>query len=415
MRDELDERDERHARGEYLVPEYNLETLKARIEKLNRRAVKLGCAPAALTELECTDEHVQGPNGNPTGEIRRWVLVKIVGQAPKLQGWAFVAILDVLEEGTVIRAIPGEAVPPEYRKAIPHCDHCKMPRNRRSHYLLRNENGEYKMVGSSCLRDFLGHDSPDALARGAEFLMGAGDLGSAAEDEGWGGCGGRSYGVGTVEYLVWVIIAIERDGWRGRKVAREIGKTATSDLASTYMHPKTWKDMGEVQPTPSEAQIAEASAAHEWIQALENRPNLSDYEHNLHVAGSGEVTRWDHVGLVASAIAGYRRELEIEIKRAKRAEGIARSTGYIGEPGQRIKDLDVTVTWTMQRPSDWGVTTIIKMLDSAGHVLVWFSSNAPDGMDVQGNRFRITGTVKEHKEYNGDSETVVTRCKAIAI
>lgn len=420
-----EERDARYARGEFIIPAHNLETIQNKLAKLNKRAAKLGCAPITLAVGEHEDEPIlereEAPPYKwlPTGRMRRWLHVKVTGEAPKLNGWEFVAALDVLEGGTVIRAVPGYGVPVEYRKAEPHCDHCQKVRNRRTHYLLRNDYFQHKMVGSACIKDFLGHVSPEALVKGAEWLMSAEDLMEAAEDSEWGGGGGASYGLITEDYLAWVIVAIETCGWLSRSAARNIDKTATSDIALNFQDPKARRQMKNPPPDPTEAQRAEAAEVHEWVIALVERPNLSDYEHNLAVAGAGEVTRWNHSGIVASAVVAFRREREREIKRRERAVARPKSTGYIGEVGKRL-EIDATVTWLGSTESNWGTTTIVKLMDAEGRMAVWFSSRAlplgPNNEVIgQGTKLKLKATVKEHKDYKGEPETVITRAKIVVI
>jgi hypothetical protein len=46
-----------------------------------------------------------------------------------------------------------------------------------------------------------------------------------------------------------------------------------------------------------------------------------------------------------------------------------------------------------------------------GAVLVWFSKGGPVVKDDVGKAFRIRGTVKAHKEYKGEPQTALSRCK----
>jgi len=81
---------------------------------------------------------------------------------------------------------------------------------------------------------------------------------------------------------------------------------------------------------------------------------------------------------------------------------------HIGTVGQRIKLLRVTcekvivTDGAMCRP-----TYIHKMVDSAGNDLTWFCSTGRKLVD--GETAYINGTVKEHSEFRGRKQTILSR------
>lgn len=87
---------------------------------------------------------------------------------------------------------------------------------------------------------------------------------------------------------------------------------------------------------------------------------------------------------------------------------------YVGEIGDKL-DIEVTFNrlFTYERKAyrGWGTERvgIYKFLDDSGNILVWNTTAYPDV--TEGAKYRITGTVAEHKEYNGDKQTVLSRCK----
>ena len=100
-----------------------------------------------------------------------------------------------------------------------------------------------------------------------------------------------------------------------------------------------------------------------------------------------------------------------ENERRKAAEN---HSEYVGNVGDRI-EVPVTIksayNFEVASYSRWGRTethTIYTMLDKDGNVYVWKTSGwlGQEGEDVV-----IKGTVKEHSEYKGVKQTVLTRCK----
>lgn len=93
---------------------------------------------------------------------------------------------------------------------------------------------------------------------------------------------------------------------------------------------------------------------------------------------------------------------------------------YLGEIGKRL-EIEVTlvdvVSWEVPSYTPWGgeITKVLyKFEDASGNILVWFTTGF--GLDAQqyqiGSIFKIKGTVKEHKEYQGNKQTVLQRVKA---
>ena len=55
----------------------------------------------------------------------------------------------------------------------------------------------------------------------------------------------------------------------------------------------------------------------------------------------------------------------------------------------------------------YGTTFLYRFVDDAGNVFVWKASGAYNVFDG----VTIKGTVKDHSEYQGVKQTVLTRCK----
>ena len=73
--------------------------------------------------------------------------------------------------------------------------------------------------------------------------------------------------------------------------------------------------------------------------------------------------------------------------------------------------------FSYERPSfrGWGTeyVGIYKFVDAEGNIIIW---NTTTYINVEeGKRYRLTGTIAEHKEYKEDKQTVVKRCKVTQI
>jgi len=109
-------------------------------------------------------------------------------------------------------------------------------------------------------------------------------------------------------------------------------------------------------------------------------------------------------GLVASLIPAFQRATHQEIERSQAQQ----SSNFIGSVKDKVQ-VQVTLSAKKAIETFYGTSHLHTMVDASGNQFVWFSSN--DTNVNVGDTFTVTGTVKEHKEYNGVKQTVLTRCK----
>lgn len=82
-------------------------------------------------------------------------------------------------------------------------------------------------------------------------------------------------------------------------------------------------------------------------------------------------------------------------------------TEYYGQVGEKV-DMDVTLERRNWYDTKFGTTWVYTFKDDAGHALVWKTSVI---LEDEINEFHLKGTIKEHSEYRGIKQTVLTRCK----
>jgi len=101
----------------------------------------------------------------------------IDAEIPKMNGYSFVGSYysEVDKEGKDIyffKSLPDVEVPEKYfyiKDKI--CDHCNTKRDRKKLYLFKHEDGDFKVIGSTCLKDYTGHDDPDRLVKLVDHLI----------------------------------------------------------------------------------------------------------------------------------------------------------------------------------------------------------------------------------------------------
>lgn len=401
------------------IPESNMAGLRARVEKLNKRAAKLGCPPISIVEVgrevlrykEHRFSDIDGLVESDQAAAERiipLVLVTMTGEAPKLNGWTFLGTIQHLgEEGNILRLVPEETVPEAYRKATNNCDQCRTARPRIDTFIVRHDDGRHAQVGRQCLKDFLGHEDPEHAASMAGLFCDARDLMGEAADPDWGGGGGNSFDFeDRLMFMTRVAQAVRLYGWVSKAMARDQDKTPTAAEASSLLHPPK-NQPRPPEPTEADGKMAEAAIA--WVQALEadRGPNANDYEWNLITAFKNEdgLLHRRCLGIAASAVSGYGRAKEIEMRRSHAAQ----TSKHFGTVKVRA-DFTLTVVSVRFIAGDYGTTAIHSLVDADGNQATWFSSS--ETLEV-GKTYLLKGTVKAHQVYQGVAQTVITRCKVL--
>lgn len=103
-------------------------------------------------------------------------------------------------------------------------------------------------------------------------------------------------------------------------------------------------------------------------------------------------------------------------------EGFRNGT-YVGQPKERM-ELSLTLVSERQFEGRYGRTNCYNFADEQGNCIVWFTQNAlcmyfeersEWGYAEVGDRVTMRATVKEHSEYKGVKQTVLTSAKILEI
>jgi hypothetical protein len=393
----------------YNIPSWGKIQLEEKVQKLNKRANKIGCPELQLKVLneELVDEMVPAPSYAIDGQMEKsgrkikMFEIELVGDPVRINGWEFLAALTHTVEGNLIRQTPIAieqklGINEKYRTASNNCDHCKMDRPRKNTYIVRNiETGEIKQVGSTCLVDFLGHCDPSVIEHHFNSL-------DAAEDIDYGKGQRNDFYISLHHYLEHVCTMIRVNGWVSSKVAYEEAKTSTATRAWSNMFLSQGGE--KLEPiTDDDKQLAEKVIA--WGKTLKDRTDNSDYFHNLSVLFQLDYVDDKSLGLIASSVVVYQKEVEKVIEKAKGPKFVSE---HFGEVGKRAVYSLTLLGCKVLEGGEYGPTFFYRFVDEKNHVAVWFASN-DIGVEV-GEVVTLKATVKKHDEYKGMKQTVLTRC-----
>ena len=382
---------------EVVIDAWSVGVLAARIERLNRRADRLGVAKITYEVVEYGTRQATS-----TGYKVRTALVRIVGQTPRLDGWSFLGVIEHLQDGNLVHGDDERLA--AWRLADANCDHCNISRRRNKTTIVEHQDGRLVQVGSKCVKDFLGyHSNPETLV---DYVSDFYDLDGSD-------CGGTFTSIGfPIEAIIAATLACTADRGFVPRSARD--GEATADLVAYrigfYRTPESRRsEIAAIEITDEHyAQAAEHVA---WAKALESDSN---YLANLKIIANQELVSAKHLGLTCSIVAAKAKAEEREVIRRQQAEAAATSE-WQGEVSGSI-----TISGTVASVREFAgyaynspPSYLVVIVDADGNVYKTFNSGAFGRTTEQGETVTVKATVKAHDEYQDRKETVLTRVKAV--
>lgn len=279
------------------------------------------------------------------------------------------------------------SIPIEYRTVKSHCEHCNSDRKRNKTVLLINPEGQIKQVGSTCIKEYTGID-------GLNIIGNYQDIHDILIEE----CymdyekqGSYSKYDKTLDYLASCIQIIDTTGY-----------VKSNEYNSTKY--KAWEICGTDKQDEKYIPIAEKVI--DYFQSREFKA-YETFLDNIKLYLSNEYIKVN--GIVAYAYVAYQKEIEKEEK--KLAEQLNKKpSNFVGDIGKRL-EIELTYKKHFSYETKWGITKIYLFEDAQGNIYKWSTTNYIE--KEEGENLKLKGTIKAHDEYNGEKQTVLTRCKVI--
>jgi len=385
----------------YMLTLEALQATKDKIAKINAKASKKGLSGRLeVIAEETTVTHDVG--GIPVEEIL--YSTTITGEPPKHNGWVFLATLEFVETGVIVRAVPGAPTANRDKFEPNKCDHCGTYRRRNETYVVLNEHtGEQLQVGSTCLKDFLGWSGTVA------FLT---DDDVEREVIGYVGSGSPVYTTESILAVAWACVTTF-----GYAKAHEDNPTkATVYTVIAARENRYNRELkARIAPVAKDA-VPMAQKLREFILSDEFGPANNDYVQNLKTYCAANTNTARSFGFLASVPQAYARHLEKTLIRER--ANANRKNEWIGtlRKRQTFKVKVRAVKWLEDFYSPYGGSKpLYTLITEDGYTLKWFASNdsvlgkdvTPEDQDF----FDLVGTVVNHEEYEGYKSTCINRCK----
>ena len=366
------------------------------IEKLNTFKKKYAKYGDATIEFSVSDKYAQKTHDNKNV----WVVDVDIEGSYKINNYEFVASLEYIDEKgkNLIKTISSDVEVPSLYYTRCECDHCKVNRYRKYTVLLKNiETGEYVQVGKSCVRDYLGVD----ICHYASYLSIWESLDEYVESLNKESYGFKARAYGVEDIICTTLEQVKHDGYISKNTAYENGTDSTSSRV-WHIFNETKNKYGEPLYTAYEITEETRIKAKDIVKFINEADDSNNaYVHDLKLLLSLDYVDGDKLGLVVSSVGYYLREINKNIAKAKKI-----ASQYVGNIGEKIT-FTATPVCVYSDYNAYGVMYIYKF-NVDNNEIIWKTSKPLENSEVT-----IKATIKEHSDFRGNKQTVITRGRII--
>lgn len=309
--------------------------------------------------------------------------IDVVFPEYKLGNYNVIAVLEHIDDGkNMVYPCGNHEVPTKYNTAPGRCEHCNTNHRRVKTVVVKDIfTEEYKQIGTGCLKEYTGVDDTDLV--NAYIALDSIILENES-DRGYFGTPEDKY-TETLDYLAKCIHVYNEKGYN-KENKYKAEKVKDCDVTDT-----------------------DINLAKTVIDFFDNNEYTDTFLNNIKVAVTQMFTK-RYNGFIAYAYVAYIKELE-KIAKEKVVNEIKATITYFGTVGEKIKGIEVTGRCVAGYETQFGYTYVYKFTDDENHVFVWKTGNCIDTDDNGTFTGTINGTIKAHNEYNGEKQTVLTRCR----
>jgi len=322
-----------------------------------------------------------------------WKVIQVECEPVKFSGWEFLSVAEV-EQGVVLTRGIGsaeEVKPSQVR--VGYCDHCQTSRSRKKYIFVKNESGEIKQVGSSCVKDFLGWEFvPSQLLQWSNLE----EIGRGTSAPRW---------PSTVSVAAVALLATAKSGYKSAKSHGEQGSTKYEVLE--ILNPDSQygkllrRGYGITFPL-TEQQLSKGQELVAFAQSFEGD---SAYAENLRAVASLPYQTFSTIGVFVSSIIA-KQKLEGQDQKTVKVY----KSEQIAPVGERV-EIQVTVLSKKAIETPFGIS-MLWVFESGDYKVKWFDSGYSFDAEV-GEELTIKGTIKGADEYQGTFSTLVSRVKKV--
>lgn len=408
----------------FKVPTFNFDWFQKKMNKLIKSAEKCGCEIPTYETSETYD--IVFKKGTPKEYAVSYQDITVTGIRPSINGFNFIGKVEHLEAGNLLKMMPSyeeQMDLSKYYTGAQTCNHCNTKRKRKDTYLvMKDDSTEVIQVGRSCLKDFIGHASPEYYARLAELDYDLEEEVSASREG--NGIGSREEML-PIRPVLLVATAMIRMH-EGYRTSGTHDYNSTSNRTHWYFHgsnsfnTRDWDEYKEeVDSFRREEDKEYVESVITWGRSLEGK---NDFENNMKVLITGEHIHHGNYGIFCYTLQAFSK---FETKKAdwqlKKEADALKKNEYVGELKDRNDFTNLTYDKTRSFEGEWGTTYFHYFEDSEGRSIINKGTKSIEevtGLDYDkcsDLKFSLKGTVSDHKEYNGRLSTYINRVKLLKV
>lgn len=397
------------------------ELFARKVTKANNRAIKLGLPIVDAVYGETVEQPVSpdtlGAYCREVNNIKKWFAlyteVSLIGDAPTIEGYRFVATVDLMGENPMVRAQPyaGDVDLSRFHDTDGHCDHCNTTRGRKDVLVLEEvATGNLIQIGRNCAADFFRTTDIKGMLACADWASAYGNITDTTL---------KFSPTVSVSHLYTVAAAVVRTfGWvHDRETTHANGLVSTKNRVWSNLFPWVGMKPEDIVKVTT-ADIQEAAIVMEWLD--DNFLSVpvgesSDFQRNVQAAVEGQdsvpYVRQKNLNYLIWGIAGYQRDLQKDAADRARAAATAKAadtSAFVGTVGKRV-EMCMTLVFKRGFDSAYGIKYLQKFEDADGNQIVWWGTNDTSAHTLVGEQYVFKATIKAHEHYDGVAQTVVTR------
>lgn len=378
----------------YTIPAIVKDELQKKLEKLSKKANAYGSHlewrfsdEFVVTRNICTVDPVTKTQEKTGDEKVFAVDITIDSDIIKKDGYTVVAQIEAIGNGqNIVKMFDDTPAETAWYTTQLFCEHCGTHRFRKFAFIVKDEAGNCKMVGKSCLKDYCGID-PNWIAMSQQLTD---EILNDYDIDEYDFSGSGEYGYEVVRMIAEAYDIIKEHGY----------------VKSDEEHSTKSRLMYETRTDPSEEGMKFAEQMQDELSKADFS-ELSSFLCNVKNLIAAKYCRMNAFGYIAYAPVAFKNLMKKKEQEQNREEAKGLSN-YIGNIGDKItvevKDVKLVTSWE----TVYGFTHLYKFTTTDNNVLVWYASKCIDE-----NVKKIAGTIKDHKEYDGEKQTVLTRCKVV--
>lgn len=383
----------------YTISPTNMREALRRLEKANSRLERAGL-DGRYTWEENERIELDEEDGN------EYTVIDLAVHQPEIinNGWTFVGRIDAQTDPDtgevyyISKSIGEHQIGEDQASRGNVCDQCGQNRDRHKTYIVKNNEGEVKKVGSSCLKDFL-----TIRPQGLWALEGNPLDNATFQHDGSSRHSSRDMMV-RPRNIIAIALALTEGGENFVSATNYGDRTPTRNLVSEYLFGR------DGARTRSRVSYEEYLTQADEIMSTTTFNGEEDYSRNMNNLLSREHVPVSTLGYVVSTIGAHRRQQNANNPRVVREK----ARGFIAEVGEQIPPGIEAKVEVVHPVPGYGYyspdSLMLVMRTNDNKVVKWTtSSQAEDILALKkGTIISLDkGKVKEHSSFNDEDQTVI--------